>query len=234
VDLDLHVHKPQDTTVWGGSHGTPVDCAWDNCVFHDFVPQSANAPNWFNGVAPPDPVSWYLDPILERNTCYFAPRGVGALWQSNGQGCHNPRLDLDNITCSPSVVDVNNSSFCAPENINIDYPPKDQWIRIGVHYYSNHSVTYDVHPRIRVFCNAAQVAELGPSGYNTPVTFHPADGTNPSTNAFWLVADVRFLSDQCVDQKCEVKTLYYDEGQQTALLTTVPMVQGSYGPPYPP
>jgi len=235
VDLDLHVHKPQDTTPWEGDGGSLVDCAFSNCVYSDFLPiQSPFAPDWFSGVQPPDPVDWYIDPVLERNTCYFAPRGVGAQWQAGGKGCHNPRLDLDNITCDPTSVNVNDYDFCAPENINIDYPPANQWIRIGVHYYSNHGVTYDVHPRIRIFCNAAQVAELGPQGYNTPVTFTPADGPSPSTNLFWLVADVRFLDDPCVDQKCEVKTLYFDQNQQTALLTTVPMVQASYGPPYPP
>jgi hypothetical protein len=237
VDLDLHVHKPQDTTPWEGDGGSLVDCAWNNCVYNDFFPtQGANAPSWFAPppAQPPDPVNWYLDPVLQKNTCYFAPRGVGAYWSANGQGCHNPRLDLDNITCNPASVDVNDTQFCAPENINIDYPPKNQWIRIGVHYYSNHGVNYDVHPRIRIFCNAAQVAELGPQGYNTPVTFTPADGESPSTNLFWLVADVLFLNDPCVEQRCQVETLYYDKDLQTALLTTVPMVQASYGPQYPP
>jgi hypothetical protein len=230
VDLDLHMHKPQDTTPWGGNSGTLVDCAWDNCVFHDFVPQGVDAPNWFSSGQPPQPVNWYLDPLTEKNTCYFAPRGVGAQWQTNGQGCHNPRLDLDNITCDPTVLDVNSSSFCAPENINIDYPPANQWIRIGVHYYSSHGLAYDVRPRIRIFCDAAQIAELGPQGYNTPVTFAPAD----TSTRFWLVADVRFLGDPCISQKCEVRPLYYDEAAQTALLATVAQVQASYGPPYPP
>jgi hypothetical protein len=213
-----------------------VDCAWDNCTVGSLTPWFPDpfGPEWFTGVAPPDPVGWYLDPVLEKNTCYFAPRGMGAQWQVFNAGCHNPRLDLDNISCDSTITNVNDDSFCAPENINVDYPPKSQWFRIGVHYFYNAGKTYDVHPRVRIFCDAALVAELGPQGYSEPVTFTPADGASPSENRFWLAADVRFLDDPCVSQKCEVKPLFYDEAAQSALLTTVPMVQQSYGPPYAP
>src|SRR5678815_3955563 len=122
------------------------------CIRDSFYPpQGPSSPNWFSDppVMPPDPVNWWLDPTPENNTCYFAPRGVGDLWKSLGMGCHNPRLDLDNINCDAAVTDPNDDQFCAPENINIDYPPVDQWLRIGVHYYSNHELTYDVHPTIK-------------------------------------------------------------------------------------
>jgi len=234
VDLDLHVHKPADTQVWGGNGGTAVDCAWDNCTVDDYpIPMFPMGPEWWGPGQPPNAVNWYLDPVDQKNTCYYAPRGVGDQWRAIHSGCHNPRLDLDNITCDPAVQDVNSASFCAPENINIDFPPKNQWIRIGVHYYFNQGKDYDVHPRVRIFCNAEQVAEIGPAGYNATVTFTPADGAAPSTNLFWLVADVRFLSDPCIDQKCEVKPLYLDANAKTPLLTDVPSVQASYGPPYP-
>jgi hypothetical protein len=234
VDLDLHMHKPGDTSVWKGNGGSPVDCAYANCVFGDFVPQSANAPAWFGAGQPPAPMDWYADPVPEKNTCYFAPRGVGALWEANAQGCHNPRLDLDNITCNPAVTDVDDPAFCAPENINVDYPPADQWIRIGVHYFGNHGQTYSVHPRVRIFCNAELMAELGPGGFDARVTFAPADGINPATSLFWLVADVRFLDDPCAAQRCEVKTIYADEALQTPLLSDVPSVSSSFFPDYPP
>ena len=42
-------------------------------------------------------------------------------------------------------TDPNNVNFCAPENANIDFPPIGEWTRIGVHYYSSHSLQYDVH-----------------------------------------------------------------------------------------
>jgi hypothetical protein len=232
VDLDLHVHKPQDATAWGASHGTLVDCAWDNCVFHSFVPMSANAPNWFSGVAPPDPMGWYRDSVLERNTCYFAPHGIGAQWQGNGQGCYNPRLELDNITCNPTVTNPNDQAFCVPENTNVDYPPENQWFRIGVHYYSAHGMAYDVHPRVLVFCGGELRAELGPQGYANPVTFTPAGGADPANSTFWLVADVRFVPDPCNANRCQVRPLYADEVLRSALVGTVPTAQASIGPPY--
>ncbi|MBI4956228.1 MAG: hypothetical protein HY908_29700 [Myxococcales bacterium] len=235
VDLDLHVHQPGTTAAWTGDGGNPSVCAWDNCKYYDFQPPFPMGPDWFNGVAPPDPVDWYLDPDINKNSCYFAPRGVGASWQAMGLGCHNPRLDLDNITCDPSVVDPQNSSFCAPENINIDYPPNNEWTRVGVHYYSNHSVNYSVHPRIRIFCNGQMAADLGPAGYDAPVTFTPAMGTSPSSNTFWLVADVRFSEGgQCATQSCEVVPIFQDPNAHTPRLPTVPTVQGSWSPPYPP
>ena len=230
VDLDLHVHKPGTTEVWTGNGGNPAVCAWDNCKYYDFQPPFPLGPDWFSGVAPPNPVDWYLDPVFENNTCYFAPRGVGTQWQNIGLGCHNPRLDLDNITCTPTIVDPNNSSFCAPENINIDYPPNDKWTRIGVHYYGSHGVSYNVHPRVRIFCNGQQAADLGPLGYASPVTFAPAD----SSTRFWIVADVRFVASQCAATQCEVHPHFADPNAQTPYLSTVTQVQASFGPPYPP
>jgi hypothetical protein len=235
VDVDLHLHKPGDTTPWGGNTGNAVDCAYSNCTVDAF--EYGMAIDWFNGAAPPDPVAWYLDPVQEKNTCYYAPRGRGAQWQALGQGCHNPRLDLDNIDCDPAVSDVNDSTFCAPENVNIDFPPKGQWIRIGVDYYNNPMLTYAVHPRVRIFCNAALVAELGPQGYNTPVTFEAADGDGwgDGQNKFWMVADVRFAADDpCLLQNCEVVTLYQDANAKTAYFTTENQAMASFGPPYPP
>src|SRR6185436_18439117 len=113
----------------------------------------------------PDPVNWYLDPTFAKNTCYFAPRGVGDEWQALGQGCHNPRLDLDDITCDPSISDPNDFDFCAPENVNVDFPPKSVWTRVAAHYYSSHGFSYAVHPTVKIFCDGALAAELGPTGY---------------------------------------------------------------------
>jgi len=229
VDLDLHLHKPADTTPWGGSSGNAVDCAWTNCkATHCF---SNSCPSWFNGVAPPEPMNWLLDPVPENNTCLFGPSGT--TWQLFGQGCHNPRLDIDNITCDPSVTDPANDSFCAPENINIDFPPQDQWTRIGVHYFSNHGQTYNVHPVLKIFCHGRLAAELGPQGYydpTAPVTFDPAYGSD----GFWLVADVIFHNDECDDQLCFVEPLYANPATKLPLLSTVPQVTSSYGPDYPP
>jgi hypothetical protein len=149
-------------------------------------------------------------------------------------GCHNPRLDLDNITCDPTATDPNDYDFCAAENVNIDFPPIGEWIRIGVHYYSSHSLGYDVHPRIKIFCDGALGAELGPGGYNAPVTFTPSDGASFGGNKFWLVADVAFTQGQCQTQGCTVRPLYADPNQLTPLNTTDTNAESTYGPPYPP
>jgi hypothetical protein len=171
--------------------------------------------------------------VYEKNTCYYGPKGNGAEWQAIGMGCHNPRLDSDNISCDPTVLDPQNGSFCNPENINIDYPPKDQWTRVGVHYYSEHGQTYNVHPHVRIFCHGRLAAELGNTGYYTPssaVTFLPSDGSE----RFWLVADVLFRDDKCDEQVCYVQPIYYDPATKTPLLTTSTIVTQTYGPPYPP
>ncbi len=239
VDLDLHVHQPNNTGPWGIS-GVPTDCTWSNCTVDYFDPNfpGFGSPDWFNGAAPPDPVDWYLDPVFEKNTCYFAPRGKGQDWQDLGAGCHNPRLDLDNIFCDPLIGDVDDTSFCAPENVNVDYPPKNEWTRVGVHYYSSHGLSYDVHPRIKVFCNGALAAELGPAGYydpESPVTFVPSDGEGGfSGNRFWLVADVMFVDSECGTKSCVVQPIYTDPVGKTPLFLTDNIAESSFGPDYPP
>ncbi|MRG96090.1 hypothetical protein [Polyangium spumosum] len=240
VDLDLHLHEPNNTQPWAVLGKSQV-CTWSNCVFSDFdPPASLNAPQWFPANAtPPNPVAWYLDPVFEKNTCYFAPRGVGILWQQLGQGCHNPRLDLDNRGCDPLETNPDDADFCAPENINVDFPPKNQWFRVGVHYYSSDGKMYDVHPTIKVYCDGSLAAELGPKGYydpESPITFTPVDGQNlPGGNRFWMVADVAFREvNQCGTRGCVVKPLYSDEAAKTPLLTYDDIAEQNFGPPYPP
>ena len=154
------------------------------------------------------------------------------MWEMLGKGCHNPRLDLDNVYCDHTVTDPNEGSFCAPENANIDFPPLGVWTRIGVHYYSNHGLSYDVHPTVKVFCDGALSAELGPIGFydpETPVTFAAADGGL----RFWLVADVIFLKDECF-KGCIVQPLYSDKATKTPFLTISDVAESTFGPPYPP
>jgi hypothetical protein len=230
VDLDLHLHKPGNTDPWGGDHGNDVDCAYSNCTAYDCV--DGNCPNWFADTNPPAPVKWYLDSVIENNSCYFSPRGAGATWQANGTGCHNPRLDIDNINCDASVTDPSDADFCVAENINIDFPPLRQWTRIGVHYYSSHSQSYDVHPEVKVFCDGRLAAKLGSRGFynpQAPVTFLPGD----SGTRFWLVADVAFTTDSCGERRCVVEPIYLDSEQRSPYLKDVITVKDSFTPPYP-
>lgn len=240
VDLDLHLHQPNDTQPWSVG-GAPQDCGYGNCTIDAFSGSSITAPEWFMGGGPPPlPVDWWKDPIFERNNCYFAPRGVGQQWQFEDQGCHNPRLDLDNISCNASISDPDNTEFCAPENINVDYPPQGQWFRVGVHYYDNGSKAYDVHPVVKIFCDGALTAELGSKGYydpETPIEFASGDGANlPVGNRFWMVADVAFRANagECAAKGCVVKPLYANEAVRTPVLTYDDIAESNFGPAYPP
>jgi hypothetical protein len=241
VDIDLHVHQPADTRPWAVSPGGEQDCGWATCKVGSFTPPQASTPNWFAQppVTPPSPVNWDdTTPSPPGNECYFAPQGAGQKWALFGQGCHNPRLDSDNITCDDSVTDPTDPNFCLPDNVNIDYPPTGQWMRIGVHYFSNHGLTYDVHPQVKVFCNGPLAAYLGPHGYGVPeapATFAAGDGAGRGVgNKFWVVADVAFVSDGCGGTYCEVRPAYADATQRTPYFTVDTTAVSTFAPPYPP
>jgi hypothetical protein len=224
VDLDLHLKQPDSLADWAIS-GAPQDCGFANCKAFNFLDFSFNSPSWFppNNV-PPEPVNWFEDPVFESNLCYFAPRGEGDEWIAGNMGCHSPRLDLDNISCDVGVTDPQNSSFCAPENINVDYPPKDQWMRVMVHRYS-HGASQTTTPTVKIFCDGALAAELGPQGYATQPTFNSG-----STNDVWLVADVLFHEDECINQ-CIVQPIFQAPGENPVLITEG-QAEMTNGPPY--
>jgi len=234
VDLDIHLHQPSSTEPWGGDSGTLADCAWDNCRAWDFDPASPDplAPHWFSGIAPPDPMNWYLSPVFEENTCIFMPQG-GSEWQMIGLGCHNPRLSLDNVTCNPFVTDPNDADFCHLETVNIDFMPLNEWTRVGVHYYSNQGQTYDVHPKVKFYCHRKLVVELGDQttstmGFSEEVTFTPSD----SGDLFWIVADVLFLEHpQTSEGVCIVRPLF-SNSLRSPYFTTVSVAQTTIGPSY--
>jgi peptidoglycan hydrolase-like protein with peptidoglycan-binding domain len=216
--------QPDSNADWAIS-GAPQDCGFANCKAFNFLGFNANSPNWFpaNNV-PPDPVNWYEDPVFESNLCYFAPRGEGDDWIAGNMGCHSPRLDLDNISCSVTATDPQSPSFCAPENINVDFPPKDQWMRVMVHRYS-HSASQTTTPTVKIFCDGALAAELGPQGYATQPTFNQS-----SNNDVWLVADVLFHEDECISQ-CIVQPLFQAPGENPVLITET-QAESTNGPPY--
>ncbi len=100
---------------------------------------------------------------LENNTCYNDPRGVGAQWAALRHGL--PQSPASTSTTSPATSPSptpTTPTSARPENINVDYPPDKQWFRVGVHYYCNHGETYAVHPEVKIFCNGALSADLGP------------------------------------------------------------------------
>ncbi|WP_437730737.1 hypothetical protein [Sorangium sp. So ce1335] len=232
VDLDLYLHKPNNTQPWtiGGSN---VVCGYRNCTINTLADDDEPSITWFSDTAtPPDPVNWYLDPVDTNNTCFYAPREVGNRWRLNRKGCHNPRLDLDNISCAARVTDPDDSSFCAPENINVDFPPKSGWMRIAVHYFGG-AASFDVHPRVKVYCNGELGADLGPTGFydpEEPVAFTEED----SGERFWLVADVAFPDPgECGSNRCIVQPLYEDATMKTPVLVNQRSASRDFGPPYP-
>lgn len=227
IDLDLHMHQPNNTLPWNYS-GSVQDCGFANCKVGAY--SSATSPNWFSDTAvPPDPVNWYESPNPEENTCYYAPRGVGQTWQNMDRGCHSPRLDLDNISCTPSITDPNSGSFCAPENINVDFPPQNEWHRIGVHYYPGTS-TYNgiVTPTVKIFCDGALAAVLGPQDSLTYATLNSAS----DEDKMWMVADVLFRDDGCV-KECVVEPLHA-AGTSNPILQTKSTYTSQFLPAYPP
>lgn len=239
ADLDLHLHQPANTQSWGVTTAAVQDCGFANCKVSAFVNGSPNLANWFAGppATPPTPVNWWLDPVAENNGCYYAPQGLAQQWKTLAKGCHSPRLDLERVTCSSSVTDPDDTGFCMPENINIDHPPSSQWMRVGVYYYSNHTISYDVHPRVKVFCDGALAADLGPAGFHTPskpVTFAPSDGASAGAgNRFWPVLDVAFVSDGCGQRSCKVVPIYANAATRTPFLATDTVAETSFLPAYP-
>jgi hypothetical protein len=238
VDLDLHVHQPLNTQPWAISPGEPQDCTWSSCRIDEIVKTSMIVPHWFTGMQPM-PCDWDIQTNAQSldNTCYTDPV-VGMAWQSLGMGCHNPRSDIDVIQCDDTVTNSSDQNWCGPENINVDYPPMNQWFRIAVHYYYNHGRTYDVHPEVKVFCNGALFGDLGPLNFympEAPVTFAPADGAGVGTgNRFWLVADVAFVMDSCMNVTCVVQPLYSDPGTKTPAFMIDTAATSTWSPPWPP
>jgi hypothetical protein len=230
-DLDLHMKKPMSTGQWSTNSTAIDDCMYNNCRAADFT--DGLGPQWFPPAnVLPDPVNWYEDPDFNLNSCYFAPEDGGE-WSTYSQGCHNPRLDLDNISCDPTETDplVGGAfGFCAPENINMDYPPKNEWIRIGVHQYS-HFNDGTIFPNVKIFCNGALTGDLGTLGYNLPFDWTDAEANN---DEIWLVADVLFIDDECSTTQCIVQPLYADPVAQTPVLVQMSGGSAPNGPPYPP
>ncbi len=231
-DIDFHLHQPSTTTAWAVS-GAQQDCGYGNCKAYSFVPtQSPNAPSWFPpGNMPPDPVNWYDAPNDQEDLCYYAPQGYGATWSMAAQGCHSPRLDVDNISCDVTETDPTSFNFCSPENINVDYPPQNEWIRVGAFMFSSFT-TPGLTPNVKIYCDGALRAELGSKGFFDPET--PIVWDASQARKWWLVADVVFKQDEC-DSECIVRPLYQND-DAVAKLPVYYTESGlvDVGPPYAP
>lgn len=167
-DLDLHVHKPGTTTNWfttGGTADNTDDCFYRNCKASEYPSPTppATAPQW----------GYPNSPIAE---CSGSPEGM--TWQTGLMACHNPRLDIDNI-----------STPGKPENTNIDNPHNGDVFRAAVHYYTGST---EEHPIVNVYCNGNLLATYGQapnqlSGFN--------NGQHYNKGLLWRVADVKAMVD---------------------------------------
>jgi hypothetical protein len=141
---DIDLHLHRPATT-SNWFTTPDDCYYGNCA------GAATAVNWGYPNSP-------------QAQC--APGAPAA-------GCHNPRLDIDNI-----------STIGKPENINVDNPPNGATFRVMVHYYGGSVVT---HPIVNVYCGGHLKATYGQSpdlltGFNS--------GPHSNTGLLWRVVDV--------------------------------------------
>lgn len=170
ADIDLHVHKDGTTSPWfttnpNNSNINPEDCYYANCkadAHYCLLPPL---------VCPSDTVDWgpaYPNSALSE--CSGGPEGAG--WTMAGF-CHNPRLDIDNI-----------SEPGRPENINIDVPLNNSTYRSMVHYWGG-SVT--THPMVNVYCGGRLKATYGQAPDLVPGF---TSGGGFGEGVMWRVVDV--------------------------------------------
>ncbi|MBL8921971.1 MAG: hypothetical protein JNJ54_24185 [Myxococcaceae bacterium] len=160
-DIDLHFARLQGTCTtsqgWnllcqtGGSTGPVQDCYYlgeSGCR-----DGSSSGPRW-----------GYADSAASACLGWSSRRQAGL------QGCTNPRLDRDNIDCNRNEQNPTSSSFCGPENINLDNPNNGDTFVIGVNHYGNQGGTSNARPHVNVYCNGRRVVSFG---------------YNPATNQQW-------------------------------------------------
>jgi len=170
-DLDLYLHRPDDTTQWFVSGGTtfqPVpraSCAWDNCEARLRLSTDPSTGG------PLTRADWgYADTPLSR--CVNGMNGDR--WRARGS-CANPRLDIDNNLSEGIGV---------PENINVDDPGDGQTFRIMVENFTGAVA----RPVVNVYCGGRRVATYGKAPDVVP-HFQGPNG-HRSVGAMWRVADV--------------------------------------------
>jgi hypothetical protein len=183
TDVDLHLHK------WGDPPTDFFDMV-DDCYYLNCKASTCC------GLGGRPQVNWGLGDTSDLSACRDAPHGEGSSWEGMGF-CANPRLDVDVITCTTGDTDPTSSSFCAPENINVDNPPLGMPMRVMVNYYSQHSYSGITNATINIYCGGALRATLGPEQL-------VVGGGYGESNDNWLVADVQFYEGPCGMLDCEI------------------------------
>ncbi len=168
TDIDLHMAKVDGfpTCQTAGKMGWSDNCSREDCYYGNCASSGFGVqPAWF-GASP-------------TSACI----GWGSF--ASGTTCQNPRLDRDNISCTRSVTNPNDRSFCGSENINVDNPSDGSQYAIGVRYFNGSSST---KPHVNLYCNGERVLSTGYdpiSGNDWPKLLTPGQGTSGD---MWKVA----------------------------------------------
>ena len=191
TDVDLHLHRR--STEPGSDEPetdffTDDDCYFANCKATSYTADLR--------------VGWGIGDTDDLDACRQAPHGQGEEWVSRGS-CYNPRLDVDVVSCEPSVTEPTNPSFCSAENINIDNPPLGSPVRIMVNYFSDHGYEGETKPTVSIFCGGELRGRFG--GDDGPTLTNGA-GTGRENDS-WLVADVILTRGECGEIQCEIAPL---------------------------
>lgn len=157
-DIDLHMARLQGVsgcaakgweTTCTGTGGKYQDC-WYNPASgcRDF---STPGPGWgYADSAQPACIGWSSK-------------------RTGGVACTNPRLDKDNISCTQTIDDPTDASFCGPENINLDNPNDGDAFVVGVNHYGNGTGSSSAKSHVNLYCNGKRVISVG---------YDPVGGTN--------------------------------------------------------
>lgn len=190
-DLDLFLHRPNDTQEWyvrGGTAFQPIPeaaCGWGNC---EAMVRLTRHPVTDGPVTRAD---WGY-PSTPLSRCENGPQGDQ--WRALG-ACANPRLDIDNNLSEGTGV---------PENINVDNPRDGETFRIMVQNYSGDRA----RPLVNVYCGGRRVATYGQAPDLVP-RFTGRRG-DVSVGAMWRVADVTVSVDPVTGETidCDVRQVH--------------------------
>ncbi len=213
-DIDIHFARLQGTTC--STHGWDDTCdmgtffepPYEDCWYgdesgcRDF---SDSPPGWgYADSLASACIGWGSERSAPDGSNYF-------------QGCTNPRLDRDNISCDPGVVSPvvtdgdatdDGSGFCGPENINLDNPNNGDQFVVGVNHFGNHGGSSNAHTHVNIYCNGARVVS---AGYNPLTTGSASTGPllvtpgSDQSGDIWEVATVKW--DTANPQGCDVTTV---------------------------
>ena len=210
-DIDLHFARLQGITCTGKNGwdntcttgGKYQDCWWDNVG--GCRDDSANPPGWGYSDSPDSACIGWGSKRHQK----------GSALGTYTQGCTNPRLDRDNITCDPTVDDPNSQAtdineFCGPENINLDNPADNDSFVVGVNHFGNSDGTSNAKVHVNLYCQGARVLSVGYNPASTPPSQNPLlnKAGADSTGDLWAVGTVKWhAANGATPASCDVVTI---------------------------